>query len=340
MKVELAMPHRWPQSLAIALIAALVASCASKPKDDPEPKKSPPPTVTDDANSVAEPPAAVKNQVKTKTLKATRTRIELADLPKPFATSSARKGPDVVPVPDSPVLNVPDGFTVNIFAADLDRPRWLALTPSGEVLVTETRSNRIRLLADRDGDGVAEIRETFATKDNGVEIPFGMAFAGDSFFLGNTADVRRYAYKLGQTSVSGKGEQVTKLTPGGYRQHWTRNVVTAPDGKKLYFSIGSESNVSREPLPRAAVSVMNLDGSDRRVFSHGLRNPVGLDFHPVTGELYVTVNERDALGDDLVPDYMTRVRDGEFFGWPFAYLSPKLLDPRRMKGRVSESTLR
>jgi glucose/arabinose dehydrogenase len=161
-----------------------------------------------------------------------------------------------------------------------------------------------------------------------------MAFAGDYFFLGNTAEVRRYPYTSGQ-ALAGTGEKIADLPGGGYNQHWTRNVVAAPDGQKLYVSIGSETNVDREPLPRASVQVMNLDGSDQQTFAYGLRNPVGLDFHPTTGELYTTVNERDGLGDDLVPDYFTRIQPGEFYGWPYAYLQPDLLDPRQSDGSRS-----
>ncbi len=263
-------------------------------------------------------------------------RITLRDLPQPFASESAGKPPQVVPIPSNPMLNVPPGFKVNVFAENLDAPRWLALTPTGDVLVTETRQNRIRLLRDSNGDGVADVIKSFATSANGLDIPFGMAFAGNAFYLGNTSEVRRYFYQRGQEQLTGKGEQITRLTPGGYRQHWTRNVIAAADGRKLYVSIGSASNVDEEALPRASVQVMNLDGSDRKTFAYGLRNPVGLDIHPVTQELYTTVNERDGMGDDLVPDYFTRIRQGEFYGWPYAYLSPNLLEPRQTRGGRSK----
>lgn len=257
--------------------------------------------------------------------------ITLQDLPLPFATNSASKPPRVLPIPANPTLQVPAGFSVNVFAEGLEQPRWLALTPNGDVLVTETRQNRIRRLTDTDSDGVADRTSTFADRNNGLDIPFGMAFADGYFFLGNHDEVRRYSYSQEQESLTGTGEQITSLPGGGYRQHWTRNVVVSPDGNKLYVSIGSQSNADVEPLPRASVQVMNLDGSDRQTFASGLRNPVGLDFHPVTDELYTTVNERDGLGDDLVPDYLTRLRQGEFYGWPYAYLSPTLLDPRQVR---------
>ncbi|MBP0020490.1 MAG: sorbosone dehydrogenase family protein [Cyanobacteria bacterium SBLK] len=267
-------------------------------------------------------------------------RITLDRLPKPFATRSAAKSPRVVPIPNNPILKVPQGFQVNIFADNLERPRWLALTPTGDILVTETRQNRIRLLKDRDGDGVAESREIFATSENGLNIPFGMAFSQESFFLGNTNAVRKYSYRIGQETLEGNGEKIADLPGGGYNQHWTRNVIISPDKQNLYVSIGSRSNVDREPLPRASVQVMNLDGSEREMFAFGLRNPVGLAFHPVTRELYTTVNERDGMGDNLVPDYLTRIRKGEFYGWPYTYLTPNLLDPRQLQnGRSTNPEL-
>ncbi|WP_366510748.1 sorbosone dehydrogenase family protein [Moorena sp. SIO3F7] len=224
---------------------------------------------------------------------------------------------------------------MNVFADGLDRPRWLALTPTGDILVTETRANRIRLLRDRNGDGVADVKKTFANASNGLNIPFGMAFADQYFFLGNTNAVIRFPYTKGQDQLTGKGQKIADLPGGGYNQHWTRNVVVSPNLNKIYVSIGSRSNVDREPLPRASVQVMNLDGSNQQTFAYGLRNPVGLDFHPITGELYTTVNERDLIGDDLVPDYFTRIRQGEFYGWPYAYLAPHLIDPRQTRNGQS-----
>ncbi|GBE92823.1 PQQ-dependent sugar dehydrogenase [Nostoc cycadae] len=270
-----------------------------------------------------------QNIIPTEPLSPQPIRINLQKLPAPFATESASKRPEVVSIPQNPVLRVPPGFRVNIFAEGLKAPRWLALTSSGDVLVTETRENRIRLLRDSNGDGVADVSQTFANADNGLNIPFGMTFAGNYFFLGNTDAVLRFSYSKGQKQLSGTGEKIADLPGGGYNQHWTRNVVAAPDGKKLYVSVGSRSNADEEALPRASVQVMNLDGSEQQIFAYGLRNPVGLDFHPVTKELYTTVNERDGIGDDLVPDYFTRIQQGEFYGWPYAYLTPNNLDPRQ-----------
>lgn len=281
-----------------------------------------------------EPPA--NTQIPTQPFTPTPLQIQLSELPQPYASESANRSPQVVPVPESPTLQVPEGFTVNVFAEGLESPRWLALTPDGDVLVTETRENRIRLLKDINGDGVADQKTPFADASNGLDIPFGMAFAPGYFFLGNTAAVRRYPFAAGQASLQGQGEKIADLPGGGYNQHWTRNVVVAPDQQKLYVSVGSRSNADEEPLPRAAVQVMNLDGSDAQVWASGLRNPVGLDFHPQTDELYATVNERDGLGDDLVPDYLTRIQSGAFFGWPYAYLKPDWLDPRQRSGNQSK----
>ena len=274
-------------------------------------------------------------RVQTQTIVPQPIRITPATLPQPYSTSSASKSPNVIPVPPNPVLQVPAGFEVSVFAEGLAAPRWLALTPTGDVLVTETRQNRIRLLRDANQDGVAEV-STFATAANGLDIPFGMSFSQDAFYLGNTNAVLRFPYQSGQAQLTSVGQKITDLPGGGYNQHWTRNVLVSPDQKKLYVSIGSRSNDSVEELPRASVQVMNLDGSDRQTFASGLRNPVGLAFQPQTRQLYATVNERDGLGDDLVPDYLTQVQPGAFYGWPYAYLTPDRLDPNHAQNGRSD----
>ncbi|NEP57279.1 MAG: sorbosone dehydrogenase family protein [Symploca sp. SIO2G7] len=320
------------QILMLMLLLNMAAACSStdtstiSASEQSTDAPQPPPTAA----------AETKSLISTETLNPQPINITLDSLPQPFATNSAFKRPQVVAIPQNPTLKVPSGFDVNVYAEGLDAPRWLALTPSGKVLVTETRKNRIRLLHDSDGDGVADVNQTFATTENGVNIPFGMAFADNFFFLGNTGAVLRFPYNQGQEKLMGKGEKIAALTPGGYNQHWTRNVVASPDGQKLYVSIGSRSNVDEEPLPRASVQEMNLNGSNQQTFAYGLRNPVGLDFHPITGELYTTVNERDGMGDDLVPDYFTRIRQGEFYGWPYAYLAPNLIEPRQISNGQSK----
>ncbi|WP_121971544.1 sorbosone dehydrogenase family protein [Leptolyngbya sp. BC1307] len=295
------------------------------------------PTSAETSSSTEATAPPERAQISTQPLNPEPINISVDELPAPYASDSANQPPNVIAPPANASLNVPDGFTVNLFAEGLDNPRWLALTPDGDVLVTETRQNRIQRLVDADGNGVAETKETFATARNGLNIPFGMAFAEGSFFLGNTDEVVRFPWTTGQTALEGQGDRIATLPGGGYNQHWTRNVVVSPEGDRLYVSIGSQSNANEEPAPRASVQTMGLDGSNARTFASGLRNPVGLDFHPTTGDLYATVNERDGLGDDLVPDYFTRIQSGEFFGWPYAYLSPKNLDPRQVVNGVSKA---
>ncbi|AFZ46367.1 NHL repeat containing protein [Cyanobacterium stanieri PCC 7202] len=254
--------------------------------------------------------------------------IDLEALPEPFATESASAPPEILPIPSDRVFNVPEGFEVNVYADGLNNPRWLQLTPEGDVLVTETRDNRITRLEDTNGDGVADQRSVFADVSNGLDIPFGMAFTDNYFFLGNHNGVRRYSYSSGQNQLEGEGELIATLPGGGYNQHWTRNVVVSPTEDKLYVSIGSRSNNDVEELPRASIQTMDFDGNNQETFAFGLRNPVGLDFHPLTNRLFTTVNERDGLGDDLVPDFFTSVQEGGFYGWPYSYFTPELLDPR------------
>lgn len=275
------------------------------------------------------------SSISTKVLNPEAIEIKLESLPQPYASESASKRPQILPIPSSRTFNVPVGFQVNVYAEGLNNPRWLALTPDGHVLVTETKDNRITLLKDTDNDGTADQSSIFADQNNGLNIPFGMAFTKNYFFLGNHDEVRRYNYTLGDSQLTNKGIKIASLPGGGYNQHWTRNVVASPTEDKLYVSIGSRSNADIEELPRASIQTMNFDGKNQQTFAFGLRNPVGLDFHPVTKELYTTVNERDRLGDDLVPDYFTSLREGGFYGWPYSYLSPQLLDPRHLQNGKS-----
>lgn len=312
--------------LPLLLLGLTLAACRADDSSRAESSTSAP---TPGETSFAASPQLTQTAhlIQTQPLTPSQIRITPGSLPKPYASNSASKSPNVTAIPANPSLRVPAGFQVNVYAEGFDQPRWLALTPTGDVLVTETRQNRIRLLRDTNRDGVADCRKTFATAANGLDQPFGMAFSRDAFFLGNTADVRRFAYQQGQEQLSGTGQTIATLPGGGYNQHWTRNVVVSPDQARLYVSIGSRSNDAEEPLPRASIQVMNLDGSNQQTFASGLRNPVGLAFQPQTNELYATVNERDGLGDDLVPDYFTRVQSGAFYGWPYAYLTRDRLDP-------------
>jgi glucose/arabinose dehydrogenase len=330
-----------------ACLALLLLACGgngeerrAEPTTSPAPRGSEASETAETTETVeaggSEAPAALPHEIPTEALAPEPIRIPLDELPEPFATESARQSPRVIDPPPDATLRAPAGFRVQRYADGVAHARWLARTPDGRVLCSQARDNRITLLEDADGDGVAERRVRFADASNGLDLPFGMAFADGHFYLGNQDEVRRYPWREGADRLEGTGERITELPGGGYRQHWTRNVVLAPDGEHLFVSVGSRSNASPEPPPRASILRMRLDGSAREVFASGLRNPVGLDFHPRTGALYATVNERDHLGDGLVPDFFTRVEEGAFYGWPYAYLSPDNLDPRRTEDGRSE----
>ncbi|CAF3130470.1 unnamed protein product [Rotaria sp. Silwood2] len=252
--------------------------------------------------------------------------ITVADLPEPYATPSSSKDANVIPVPDNPMLYVPDGFTVKLYMSGLTMPRYLIYTPTGDILVSEPRLHRISCLIDNNGDGYPDERITFADASNGLNLPYSMAFAHGYFYVGNRNDTRRYPWVTGSRQISGIGELVVSYDGRG---HWTRTVVVSPDTDRIYIGIGSGTNVGVDPLPRASVQVADLDGSNQNTFAYGLRNPAGLAFHPITKDLYVACQERDELGDDLVPDFFTRIQQNDFYGWPFAYMSPNLTDPRR-----------
>jgi glucose/arabinose dehydrogenase len=230
--------------------------------------------------------------------------------------------PDGVTTPSG--LTVPRGFQVNIFAGGLDNPRRITFAPGAtpqkyDVFVAESRPNRIRVLREFNGDGKADQRFVFA---EGLSQPYRIAFHPSGWvYVANTDAVVRFPYRAGATSASGKSQFISKLTEGGYNQHWTRNLLFSRDAKKLYVTVGSACNTCEEDDPqRAAISVMNPDGKDRRLFATGLRNPVGMAWRPGTTELWTVVNERDRLGDDVPPDYLTLVSDGAFYGWPYAYV--------------------
>ena len=276
------------------------------------------------------------------------------DLPPPFETKSVTRHPKVIGWPAGKAPTAPPGFQVTLYADGLDNPRWLYVLPNGDVLVAESRTlpppqadpdkkkglkqsktitggsaNRITLLRDADNDGRPEVREEFLRDLNQ---PFGMCLVGDTFFVANTDSVMAFPYRPGQTRIEAKGRKIMDLPAGGYNNHWTRNLLAKPDGTKLYVSVGSGSNMAEHgtanELLRACILEVNPDGTGLRVFAGGLRNPVGMAWEPVTGALWTAVNERDGLGDDLPPDYITGVKDGAFYGWPFAYIGPNE-DPRR-----------
>ncbi len=250
-----------------------------------------------------------------------------AKLAAPYQTESARRSSRVIPQPANAKLMVPKGFKVNVFAeGELRVPRWMALAPNGDVFLADSRANSIIVLRDTNKDGKADQRWIWSNK---LSQPFGMAFHENWFYVANTDSIVRFKYKRGQTTADSEPEKLVELTPGGYNQHWTRNILFSPDGKLMFVSIGSATNVDVEAdAKRAAISVYDPNGKDHRIYASGLRNPIGLAWNPKTGELWTAVNERDGLGDDLVPDYATSVKEGGFYGWPYSYIG-KNRDPRR-----------
>jgi glucose/arabinose dehydrogenase len=272
-------------------------------------------------------------------------------LPAPFETPWFRKPTRTVAMPAAQRLAVPSGFTVSIFADNLQLPRFMALGPNGDVFVAEPvrGAARITVLRDADRDGVAERRATFA---EGLNRPFGLAFSRGYLYVGNNDSVVRFAYATGQLAATHAPEKIVDLPPSdaaldqdtatrlnidisqtrGYN-HWTRNIIFNPAGTKLYVTVGSATNATPErDERRAAINEYNPDGSGHRVFASGLRNPVGLAYFPGTDTLWTAVNERDHLGDDLVPDYITSVSAGGFYGWPYSYIGSHVdptVTPRR-----------
>jgi glucose/arabinose dehydrogenase len=228
------------------------------------------------------------------------------------------------------------GFTVSLFADKLSSPRGLHVLPNGDVLVAESEGdpskspNRITLLRDTDKDGKADERSVLVSN---VRQPFGMLLRGDQLFVGASNALMRYPYKEGQKTITAAGTKLLDLPAGLHNNHWTRAVIANGDNSKLFVSVGSGTNVDEEHADekdprRAAILEVDLDGTGMRVFASGLRNPVSMALHPETKVLWTVVNERDMLGDDLVPDYLTSVKDGAFYGWPFSYYGQHE-DPRK-----------
>ena len=239
------------------------------------------------------------------------------DLPAPYATESVSNSGDLHRIPDPPVLNLPRGFTVNLFATGFDHARWLATAPNGDIFLAESREGQIMVLRDADGDGVAETQSVYWSRMN---LPTGMVFRDAGFFVADTQAVWRFDYEEGDLEADRAPLRMSVTDAlGGSRGHWTRTLAFAPEGDDFYVAVGSRNNESIESEPRATIQIFEDGASTPRTFASGLRNAVGMAFHPVTGELYTVVNERDGYGDDLVPDYFTRVLDGAFYGWPYAY---------------------
>jgi len=262
-----------------------------------------------------------------------RIIIKPESLPKPFATESARNQSRVVPRPAGAELHVLPGFEVKVFAeGDFTEPRWIIEGPNGDLFLADPRANNVILLRDANKDGAINNATERFTFVEGLNQPFGMAIHEGYFYVANTDSVVRFRYQPGQTKLEGQPEKIADLPGRGYFQHWTRNILFSQDGKKLYVTVGSESNVNEEADPRrAAISEYNPDGSGHRIFASGIRNPIGLAWNPTTGALWTAVNERDGLGDDLVPDYVTSVKEGGFYGWPYSYIGQN--EEPRQKGK-------
>ena len=264
-----------------------------------------------------------------------KTAIGEITLPPPYATESKTNNSRVLKWPDGKTPKAPEGFTVTKFADGLENPRWTYIAPNNDIFVVEsgtrTSKNQITVFRDADKDGKFETRNVFISNLNR---PFGMLVLKDFFYIANTDGLYRYPYKNNPLKLETQGTKILELPAGGYNNHWTRNIISNQDGSKIYVSVGSGSNVAEngidKEIRRAAILEINPDGTGEKIYASGLRNPVGMDWNPVNGELWTAVNERDELGDDLVPDYVTSVKKDGFYGWPYSYFG-NIPDPR-MKG--------
>jgi glucose/arabinose dehydrogenase len=266
-------------------------------------------------------------------------------LPSPFATKSSRNFCDVIGWKDGAAPKAPAGFKVTKYTDGFENPRWMYVTPNGDVLVAETNANysalqkflaplvgadksdsmkhsadRITILRDTDGNGTPDVREIFLS---GLNQPFGMLIQNGWFYVANTNTLMRYPYKAGDTKITGTGEKIVDLQAGKFNRHWARNIVANSDGSKIFISVGSGSNVAEtgiaNEIMRANILEINPDGTGLRIYASGMRNPIGMDWAPGTNTLWTVVNERDELGDELVPDYFTSVTENGFYGWPYMY---------------------
>ena len=265
-------------------------------------------------------------------------KITVADLPAPYATRSADPGSEIIPRPANAWPQAPEGFKVQQFAGSLDNPRLIRTAPNGDVFVAESSPGRIKVYRGISKNGEAASVHDFTT---GLTLPFGIAFYPPGpdpnyIYIADTDSVVRFPYKNGDLEASGPKQVIVSNLPGFGRLrgggHWTRDIAFSPDGKRMFVSVGSHSNLddpdtTPAEFHRADILVANPDGTDLRVYAWGIRNPVGLAVSPQTGELWASVNERDRLGDNLPPDYITHVQEGGFYGWPWYYIGSHQ-DPR------------
>lgn len=270
------------------------------------------------------------------------------NLPAPYATKPTTKFCKVIGWPEGKMPTAPKGFKVSLFAKDLQNPRNIYVAKNGDIFISQANTeakgikklgaaikgksqsqnlgasaNNILLFRDVNGDGIPEIYTVFLS---GLNQPYGILILKNWFYVANTDGIWRYPYKKGQTQITVPGEKILSLPAGGYNNHWTRNLIASKDGSKIYVAVGSGSNVAEYGLDneirRANILEINPDGSGEMVYASGLRNPVGMDWEPTTHKLYTVVNERDMLGDELVPDYLTGIQSNGFYGWPYAYFGP------------------
>jgi glucose/arabinose dehydrogenase len=257
-------------------------------------------------------------------------------LPPPYATRGVAKPSRIVSWPAGKLPAAPAGFEVSLFADELDNPRTICILPNGDVLIMESLrrdgESRVLLFRDTNKEGKPDRRHVLL---RGLNRAFGMTLVGSRFYVGNTDGIVVFPYSLGDTRIRRRPEKILALPAGG---HYTRNIIADATGQKLYVAVGSATNVDEQRVDekdprRAAILQINPDGSGMRVFASGLRNPVGMDWEPQSKALWTVVNERDMLGDELVPDYLTSVRQGAFYGWPYSYFGQNI-DPRKKGERA------
>jgi len=289
----------------------------------------------------------------------TKTDQEVT-LPAPNEKASKNKFSKVIGWPDNKTPTAPEGFVVTKFAGDIKSPRNIYIAPNGDILAVLSNSERsakekvvdavsgkakseqsgksantVVLFRDTNNDGKPDLRTLFIS---GLNQPYGVLIIGNSFYVANTDGLWKYPYKTGDTKITGAGTKILELPAGGYNNHWTRNLIASPDNSKIYITVGSGSNAAENGIEnekrRANILQINPDGTGEVIYASGLRNPVGVAWAPGTGALWTAVNERDGLGDDLVPDYVTSVKQGAFYGWPYSYYGQHE-DPR-LKGQNPE----
>ncbi|PWT97031.1 MAG: L-sorbosone dehydrogenase [Bacteroidetes bacterium] len=283
-------------------------------------------------------------------------------LAEPYATKSVQNFSKVVGWKANEAPTAPKGFEVSKFAEGLSHPRWIYVADNGDIFVAESNTilkgikkigaklskkistqhvgesaNRIILFRDRNKDGIPESNNVFA---EGLNQPFGMLIIGNHFYVGNTDGILEYDYRTGETTLKGEGKKIISLPAGEYNRHWARNIITNDAKDKIYIGVGSGTNIAEKGLAneirRADILEINTDGSGEKIYASGLRNPVGMAWAPGTNTLWAAVNERDELGDELVPDYLTSVKPGAFYGWPFFYYGNHP-DPRMKDNPVPDS---